>query len=944
MIVKIRRAVMISIYCVANLWVFLCLLSYSKSDPAWSHLSDNTQNITNIGGKFGAIFADLLSVFFGMSAWFLVVFLAYETYRLWVGRLRPVIYLRLPAYFVLWLSLACLSFAVATFVKADALWVGGVIGFELFLAFEHVLGQLLTMALMSVMIVLLVWLIMDQSAKKRHAKPVIISETPSPADDTPNDKPAVLPVIEPFVPTHHYQGILKTFLVQTGLSDDIKTQAAKSKSCQSPANNQSNVGTSCQISQNPPPKEQQEYLDTADMSKNSHNDFLANTTTASQTIDKVSRQIADEVSKTWQPNINQLPDDIGQADIKSTPYTSHLKDNDKQIFGGLFAHDDTPKSVLDNKPLSVKPSAYTGSNFDNWANDDTKTNNNQPPKYNTADNDDYHHNNHNHHSDEHNDSSIDSQHTNQQAIDGFGGGDFENKITANLANDDFDDISLPQSFAMQQALYRQSLSAIPSLALLDPMPSQQKSYSPLELQQLSELLEIKLKEFNINAHVANAINGPIVTRFEVELAAGVQAAKVTRISDDLARSLSMPSLRVVSIIPGKPYIGIEVPNKHIQTIKLIELLSSPEFQADSDLAVAMGKDISGQPVITNLAKAPHMLVAGTTGSGKSVLVNSMLLSMLLKYTPDELRLILIDPKQLEFANYDDIPHLLTPVVTDMTEATAALSWCVGEMERRYQLMAFLKVRKLSEFNKKVSHALQKGEPLLDPLWRTNDSVSVSTPPKLKPMPLITVVADEFADLIMQMGKPVEELITRLAQKSRAAGIHLILATQRPSTDVVTGLIKANIPVRVALMLKTMIDSRTILDMGGAEKLLGNGDMLFIGPGKNNPERVHGAFVTDGEVNRICDAWRERGKPDYIDVVSNQGDFMENSRSANTSDGEDVLYDEALAFVLDSGKTSISAIQRKLSIGYNRAANIVESLERNGVLSKPDNSGRRTMIS
>lgn len=499
-----------------------------------------------------------------------------------------------------------------------------------------------------------------------------------------------------------------------------------------------------------------------------------------------------------------------------------------------------------------------------------------------------------------------------------------------------------KSFAMQTAAYRATLSPIPSLELLDPKPMQQVGYSPRQLQELSELLEIKLKEFGVNASVMNVVQGPIVTSFEVQLAAGVKASKVTGIAQDLARSLSMVSLRVVEVIAGKPYIGIEIPNKAKETVKLIELLGSHAYQkGDNQIAMAMGKDIGGNVVIADLAKAPHMLVAGTTGSGKSVLVNAMLLSMLLKYTPDELRLILIDPKMLELANYGDIPHLLTPVVTDMTEAASALSWCVGEMERRYQLMALLKVRKISEFNKKVKEAENRGEPLLDPLWRKLDSVSQDKPPKLKPLPLIVVVADEFADMIMQVGKQAEELITRLAQKSRAAGIHLVLATQRPSVDVITGLIKANIPSRAALRVNSKVDSRTILDAGGAEDMLGHGDMLFLAPGKNEPIRVHGAYVSDEEVNRVTDAWRERGAPDYIDTVTSSTDYLELPKAG---EGLDELYEDAVMFVMESGKTSISAIQRELRIGYNRAANLVDEMERQGILSKPDHSGKRTLLS
>ncbi len=537
-------------------------------------------------------------------------------------------------------------------------------------------------------------------------------------------------------------------------------------------------------------------------------------------------------------------------------------------------------------------------------------------------------------------------------------GDSSNHITDMMPDDEdahapvmpdiSDDAAFSQkSRSMQTAAYRSSLTPIPELSILDkPDPNRKPSYTLSELEQLSELLEIKLQEFNVKAAVVNAIPGPVVTRFEVELAPGVKASKVTGISRDLARSLSMASLRVVEVIPGKPYIGIEVPNKQREMVRLIELLNTEKFKdPKAQISMAMGKDIGGNPTITDLACAPHMLVAGTTGSGKSVLVNSMLLSMLLKYTPNELRMILIDPKQLELANYNDIPHLLTPVVTDMTEAASALSWCVAEMERRYQLMSLLKVRKLNEFNKKVIAAEKAGNPMLDPLWRPNDSVSISQAPKLKTLPMIVIVADEFADMIMQVGKQAEELITRLAQKSRAAGIHLMLATQRPSVDVITGLIKANIPVRAALRVNSKVDSRTILDSGGAEDMLGNGDMLFLGPGQIEPDRVHGAYVSDEEVNRVCDAWRERGAPDYIDNMA--GNFELSSPSggstANASGEDDDLYNDAVAFIMETRKVSASSIQRKFSIGYNRAARIVDSMEEAGLVSSMGKSGKRELL-
>ncbi|WP_174493249.1 DNA translocase FtsK [Acinetobacter sp. Marseille-Q1623] len=511
-----------------------------------------------------------------------------------------------------------------------------------------------------------------------------------------------------------------------------------------------------------------------------------------------------------------------------------------------------------------------------------------------------------------------------------------------------DALGRPMSRSMQVAQKRRDLPTLPGYELLDKVdPNKKVNFTADQLARLSELLEIKLQEFNVKAKVIEAQPGPVVTRFELDLAPGVKASKVTNISRDLARSMSMASVRVVEVIPGKPYIGIEVPNSSREMVRLIELLETPTFKDPSGLlSMAMGKDISGNPVITDLGKAPHMLVAGTTGSGKSVAVNSMILSMLLKYTPDQLRLILIDPKQLELANYNDIPHLLTPVVTDMKDAVSALNWCVNEMERRYKLMSFLKIRKLADYNRKVEEAIANGEDLIDPTWKPSDSATQERAPRLQPLPSIVIVADEFADMIMQVGKKAEEMITRLAQKSRAAGIHLLLATQRPSVDVITGLIKANIPTRVALRVNSKIDSRTILDAGGAEDLLGHGDMLFLGPGKIEPERVHGAFISDDEVNRICDAWRERGEPNYVDEILTPYDEEPTSKGFEDGDGDpnrDALYDQCVSFVLETRKVSVSSLQRKFSLGYNRAARIVDQMEEQGIVSAMGPNGKREIL-
>ncbi len=489
---------------------------------------------------------------------------------------------------------------------------------------------------------------------------------------------------------------------------------------------------------------------------------------------------------------------------------------------------------------------------------------------------------------------------------------------------------------------------LPSLALLDPInENEKKGFSEETLEGMSRLLELKLRDFGIEAEVENVLPGPVVTRFEIQPAAGVKVSRITNLAKDLARSLAVVSVRVVEVIPGKTVVGIEIPNQDREMIRLSEVLSSSVYdKTASPLTLGLGKDISGQSVCADLARMPHLLVAGTTGSGKSVGLNAMLLSMLFKASPKELRLIMIDPKMLELAVYDGIPHLLTPVVTDMKEAANSLRWSVAEMERRYRLMAALGVRNLAGFNKKVKEAIKKGEPIKDPLHQSTDEDPDA--PDLEELPYIVVVIDEFADMMMIVGKKVEELIARIAQKARAAGIHLILATQRPSVDVITGLIKANVPSRIAFQVSSKIDSRTILDQGGAEQLLGHGDMLYLPPGTSLPIRVHGAFVDDDEVHRVCDDWRQRGEPDYLDDVLDGGNELgvlpgEASAGGGSDDEGDVLYDQAVAFVTETRRASISSVQRKFKIGYNRAARLIETMESAGVVSEMQSNGQREVL-
>jgi S-DNA-T family DNA segregation ATPase FtsK/SpoIIIE len=488
---------------------------------------------------------------------------------------------------------------------------------------------------------------------------------------------------------------------------------------------------------------------------------------------------------------------------------------------------------------------------------------------------------------------------------------------------------------------------MPSFDLLERADKIKNPITPEELEIVSRLLEAKLADFNIEARVVGVYPGPVITRFEMDLAPGVKVSKITTLSKDLARSMSALSVRVVEVIPGKSVIGLELPNKKRDMVRLSEVISADVFQSsESPLTMVLGADISGKPVVVDLAKMPHLLVAGTTGSGKSVGVNVMILSLLYKSTPEDVRMIMIDPKMLELSVYEGIPHLLSEVVTDMKEAANALRWCVGEMERRYKLMSSLGVRNLKGYNTKVLNAIEAGEPIRDPLWKFEESMETEAP-FLEKLPAIVVVVDEFADMMMIVGKKVEELIARIAQKARAAGIHLVLATQRPSVDVITGLIKANIPTRIAFQVSSKIDSRTILDQGGAEALLGAGDMLYLPPGTGVPTRIHGAFVDDHEVHAVVADWKKRGAPQYIDEILNgdaNTDILLPGEQPEDSDQEyDVFYDEAVAFVTESRRASVSGVQRKFRIGYNRAARLVEQMEQSGVVTSPGHNGNREVL-
>ncbi|OED46634.1 cell division protein FtsK [Endozoicomonas sp. (ex Bugula neritina AB1)] len=491
-----------------------------------------------------------------------------------------------------------------------------------------------------------------------------------------------------------------------------------------------------------------------------------------------------------------------------------------------------------------------------------------------------------------------------------------------------------------------AVGVLPAVGLLDEARPSAHGMSQETLDAMSRLLELKLKDFSVVAEVVAVHPGPVITRFEIQPAAGTKASKISNLASDLARSLAVVSVRVVEVIPGKSVMGIEIPNEDRDIVYFSEIIASKTYDdAQSPLSLALGHDIAGQPVVVDLAKMPHLLVAGTTGSGKSVGINGMLLSMLFKASPDEVRLIMIDPKMLELSIYDGIPHLLAPVVTDMKEAANSLRWCVAEMERRYKLMAHMGVRNIGGYNGKIKSAAQKGDPLSDPFYQPVSAEDVA--PELEALPFIVVVVDEFADMMMIVGKKVEELIARIAQKARAAGIHLILATQRPSVDVITGLIKANVPTRISFQVSSKIDSRTIIDQGGAEQLLGHGDMLYLPPGTSVPIRVHGAFVGDDEVHRVVADWQKRGEPQFVGEILN-GISESSSEGSAFSGGlddseQDPLYDEAVAFVTESRRASISSVQRKLKVGYNRAARMIEAMEAAGVVSPALSNGNREVI-
>lgn len=994
----IRQSVLTIIWLIVALLLVMSLISYSANDPSWSHISSAANEVSNLAGMGGAWLADILYAFLGAASWWLIVIACYEAWNVWRHDVEPNGLLRFLGYIFLIIATAGLT-GVLSFGWLAQGMIGQIVGNGL----SNLLTYWGTLLFLLVFIAITVTFTFDlhwheilsgqairsrlqakaadeeetntelkaTAQEARQAKPNDTAQLPLPlaSHDTEqaaydsshlaDDEAFVGSPLDAFLDetgfseikdyewleendaTNPFKPVSSTYVANTKLTkkldEKLQSEIIKKPFKMPTLNRPHSIQVDSQITQ-----PTQTSVDSVAVSQ------------AMPTMDEASRMSAAGTGELADKHISEPMTGVEMAAQDTAIGLSNSDDLAGSIDAG---YELSQNPVLEPPFEGIKTDGFEAESIEAEGAEGIET-----PPTSVA-------------------SLLGMRQVPAQAVTQITGNDIDateiavNEITPSIPTHsrsveselldqieqpaatqvnqplDINDDSLfsQKSRAMQTAAYRANLSPLPELSLLDlPDPDRKPSYSREQLQQLSALLEIKLQEFNIKAEVVNAQMGPVVTRFEVSLAPGLKASKVTGIAKDLARSLSMASVRVVEVIPGKPYIGIEVPNPQRQMVRLIELLKTEAYQdPDGLISMAMGKDIAGRPIIADLAKAPHMLVAGTTGSGKSVLVNSLLLSMLLKYTPEQLRLILIDPKQLELANYGDIPHLLTPVVTDMTEAASALAWSVAEMERRYQLMSLFKVRKLDEFNKKVMAAEQSGEPLLDPLWRPNDSVSQDRAPKLKPLPQIVIVADEFADMIMQVGKQAEELITRLAQKSRAAGIHLILATQRPSVDVITGLIKANIPVRAALRVNSKVDSRTILDAGGAEDMLGHGDMLFLGPGQIEPNRVHGAFISDAEVNRVCDAWRERGAPNYIDNMFDNFELSSapsgGDASGSSNGEEDPLYDDVVAFLLETRKVSASSIQRKFSIGYNRAARIVDAMEEAGLVSGMTKSGKRELL-
>jgi S-DNA-T family DNA segregation ATPase FtsK/SpoIIIE len=929
-----QRLVEVALIVFAGLSAFmlLSLLSFDAADPSWSQIGYRT-DIQNIAGPIGAKFADILFCVFGWLSYLFPPFFAFCGYLLF-KRFKDLLSVD---YFILGLRvfgllLTAVSACAIASINFDDIYIyssGGVVGdviaAVLLPQLNFVGSSLLLLCSLCIGLTLMTgisWLtvadalghfvvslvmglwnyqhsitrIKAKFTKQDSASVKVIAKTTEKKsvyqDATTVDKPTMPVAID----TADEQNLVQS----PTLATDIRNERIE-------------PGFTSESVDNEPKIDFRLLLDLADepaMGQQAQPQSQVQWTApiAAQPTLQVEPELSAQLASDWRSN--QQP----AVQVVEPKKPSPIKVQSDLQSRGFFPEENDVVEPLPFQPLDVKTQARAFVSVDEVAGQDL----------------DY--------------SAID---------DNYVEADLTQSLSHTQAGD-YPPIDYSKAFAEDQdneeVIYPEPLNSadsLPSLALLERANRTTNPISQEDLDKVSRLVELKLLDFNVDAKVVGVCPGPVVTRFELDLAPGVKVSKITGLSKDLARSLSAISVRVVEVIPGKSFIGLELPNQHREIVRLSEVIGDEVFeQSKSPLTMVLGKDIAGKAVVADLAKMPHLLVAGTTGSGKSVGVNVMICSLLYKSTPDDVRFLMIDPKMLELSVYEGIPHLLTEVVTDMKEAANGLRWCVGEMERRYKLMSALGVRNLKGYNQKVAEAIADGSPLRDPLWRPADDMRTE-PPLLDKLPSIVVVIDEFADMMMIVGKKVEELIARIAQKARAAGIHLILATQRPSVDVITGLIKANIPTRIAFQVSSKIDSRTILDQQGAESLLGQGDMLYLPPGSGVPNRVHGAFVDDHEVHAVVADWKKRGKPNYIPEILNGETTEENLLPGETLEDDDAetdpLFDQAVAFVTESRKASVSGVQRRFRIGYNRAARLVETMEHVGIVSGPGHNGNREVL-
>ena len=916
-------------------FMLLALLSFDPADPSWSQIGYRT-DIQNIAGPVGAKLADILLCVFGWLSYVFPPFFAFCGYLLF-KRFKDLLTVD---YFILGLRifgllLTAISACAIASINFDDIYIyssGGVVGdvisSSLLPQLNFVGSSLLLLCTLSIGLTLMTgisWLTVAESlghfvisaamaiwnfeqslqnlrakfAKQETAQVKVIAKTTEKKSPYEALTPEVVAPINPepveaVAPTEGRQERIEPAFFDAQPEDEPKIDF---KLLLDLAEDQQSVTPATQYQAPTPLASPVHAVDTRDDANRwqaSRDDNLAvsHTRNAVSSPLVASQSVAQEIVRELKPSPIKV-----QPEVQSR---------------GFFPDEDDEVEPLPFQPLDVNTQARAFVSVDEIAG--------QELEYSAID-------------------------------DHYIEADLAQSLSHTQAND-YPAIDYSKAFAedQEEVIYLEPTNpadALPSIALLERANRTTNPISQEDLDKVSRLVELKLLDFNVDAKVVGVCPGPVVTRFELDLAPGVKVSKITGLSKDLARSLSAISVRVVEVIPGKSFIGLELPNQHREIVRLSEAIGDEVFeQSKSPLTMVLGKDIAGKAVVADLAKMPHLLVAGTTGSGKSVGVNVMICSLLYKSTPDDVRFLMIDPKMLELSVYEGIPHLLTEVVTDMKEAANGLRWCVGEMERRYKLMSALGVRNLKGYNQKVAEAIADGTPLRDPLWRPSDDMR-SEPPLLDKLPSIVVVIDEFADMMMIVGKKVEELIARIAQKARAAGIHLILATQRPSVDVITGLIKANIPTRIAFQVSSKIDSRTILDQQGAESLLGQGDMLYLPPGSGVPNRVHGAFVDDHEVHAVVADWKTRGKPNYIPEILNGETTEENLLPGETLEEEDAeadpLFDQAVAFVTESRKASVSGVQRRFRIGYNRAARLVETMENCGIVSGPGHNGNREVL-